>query len=119
MVTAETDSQGGDGRTSALRLRDGLVVLLGVTTGVADATAFLALGRVFSSVMTGNMVLLGVGAASHDGAEALRAGLAIAGYAAGVLAGVPIAARTGRRRTCRSQSPSRSLCRRARSSPSP
>jgi uncharacterized membrane protein YoaK (UPF0700 family) len=75
------------------------VVLLGLTAGVADATAFLAFGRVFSSVMTGNMVLLGVGAASHDAAEALRAGLAIAGYSVGVLAGVPIAAQTGRRRT--------------------
>jgi len=98
VVTGEADGQGVDGRAPERRLRDTLVVLLGITTGVADATAFLALGKVFSSVMTGNLVLLGVGAASRDPREALRAGLAIAGYVAGVLAGVPIAARPGRRR---------------------
>jgi uncharacterized membrane protein YoaK (UPF0700 family) len=49
--------------------------------------------------MTGNMVLLGIGAASHDAAQALRAGLALAGCTAGVLAGAPLAARPSRRRT--------------------
>jgi len=98
-VTDEADPQDQSGGDPTSRVRDGLVVLLAVTAGAADATSFLALGKVFSSVMTGNMVLLGVGAATTDGGEALRAGLALAGYAAGVLAGVPVAARSGRRRT--------------------
>lgn len=95
MVKSEADHQDARRGAPAGRLRDGLVVLLAVTTGVADATAFLALGKVFSSVMTGNMVLLGVGAATHGADVALRAGLALAGYAAGVLAGAPLAARPG------------------------
>lgn len=97
-VTSEAQQQGADGQASSHQLRDGLVVLLSVTTGVADATSFLGLGKVFGSVMTGNMVLLGLGAATHDGAESLRAGLALAGYAAGVLVGAPVAARAGHRR---------------------
>lgn len=95
VVTSEADGEDADGPASALRLKDGLVVLLAVTTGVGDAVAFLALGRVFSSVITGNLVLLGVGAATHGADVSLRAGLALAGYAAGVLAGAPLAARPG------------------------
>ena len=47
-------------RTEAIRLRDGLVVVLALTTGSVDATAYLRLGKVFSSVITGNLALLGI-----------------------------------------------------------
>ena len=40
--------------------RNGLLVLLTLTTGAADASSFLHLGNVFSSVITGNLILLGV-----------------------------------------------------------
>jgi len=43
-------------------MRDSLVVLLTVTTGAVDAASFLALGHVFGSVITGNLVLRGVAA---------------------------------------------------------
>jgi len=43
--------------------RDGLLVLLTLTTGAVDASCFLHLGHVFSSVVTGNLILLGVAAA--------------------------------------------------------
>jgi uncharacterized membrane protein YoaK (UPF0700 family) len=76
-------------------MRDILVVLLTLTTGAVDATSFLALGNVFSSVITGNLVLLGVAAGTGHGALAVRSGLALAGYAAGVAVGAPIAARRG------------------------
>lgn len=36
-----------------------LVVLLAVNSAYLDAVGFLALGAAFTSVMTGNMVLLG------------------------------------------------------------
>ena len=75
------------------RLRDILVVLLAVGTGAANITAFLVLGKVFSSVITGNLVLLGLAAASTQPRLALRSGLALVGYSAGVLIGVPIAVR--------------------------
>jgi uncharacterized membrane protein YoaK (UPF0700 family) len=78
-------------------MRDSLVVLLTLTTGAVDATSFLALGRVFSSVITGNLVLLGIAAGTRGPALAVRSGVALAGYSGGVLAGAPLAARGGGR----------------------
>jgi uncharacterized membrane protein YoaK (UPF0700 family) len=72
-----------------LRSRDGLVILLAMTTGATDATAFERLGNAFASVITGNLVLLGVGATRADGRLALFSGCALAGYAAGVLVSAP------------------------------
>lgn len=76
---------------SAARYRDALVVLLALTTGALDAVSYLRLGRVFSSVITGNLALLGVAAAQRDAMLALNAGLALTGYAGGVLAGGTLA----------------------------
>jgi uncharacterized membrane protein YoaK (UPF0700 family) len=67
------------------------VVVLTFGTGVVDAASFLHLGGAFSSVITGNMVLLGVAAGSRNAALALHGGLALAGYAAGVAIGAPLA----------------------------
>ncbi len=86
---------GGDRRHGAAR--DYRVVLLTVTAGAVNAVSFLALGKVFSSVITGNLVLLGVAASTHSSIEAIHAGVALAGYAAGVLAGAPLAARRSHR----------------------
>jgi uncharacterized membrane protein YoaK (UPF0700 family) len=78
---------------SHMSIRDALVVLLTLTTGALDAASFLALGHVFASVITGNMVLLGVAAGTGQPQLAVHSGVALAGYAAGVAAGAPIAAR--------------------------
>jgi uncharacterized membrane protein YoaK (UPF0700 family) len=69
----------------AIRLRDSLVVVLALTTGAVDAVTFLRLGKVFSSVITGNLALLGISAAQRNGDLAVNGGLALAGYAAGVV----------------------------------
>ncbi|HUB43303.1 MAG TPA: YoaK family protein [Streptosporangiaceae bacterium] len=87
------DTGSGTRPLAGRRLRDGLVVLLAVGSGAADVTAFLVLGKVFSSVITGNLVLLGLAAATAQPGLALRSGLALGGYSAGVLIGAPIAAR--------------------------
>jgi uncharacterized membrane protein YoaK (UPF0700 family) len=81
-----------DGRRRGA-VRDSRVVLATVTTGVVNAVAFLFLGKVFSSVITGNLVLLGVSAVSHSSSEAIHSGAGLAGYAAGVAVGAPLAAR--------------------------
>ena len=47
----------------------------------------------FSSVITGNLVLLGLSAATLRATLAVHSGVALAGYSAGVLTGAPIAAR--------------------------
>jgi len=83
-----------DGRRHAAA-RDVRVVLLTMTTGAVDAVTFLLLGKVFSSVITGNLVVLGVSAATGSASEALHAGVALAAYAAGVAVGAPLAARGG------------------------
>jgi uncharacterized membrane protein YoaK (UPF0700 family) len=72
-----------------LSSRDGLVVLLALTTGATDAAAFERLGNAFASVITGNLVLLGVGGARGDGRLALFSGCALAGYALGVFGAAP------------------------------
>jgi uncharacterized membrane protein YoaK (UPF0700 family) len=74
-------------------VRDSLLVLLTLTTGAVDASCFLHLGNVFSSVITGNLVLLGVAAATRSGSLAIHGGVALAGYSVGVLIGAPIATR--------------------------
>jgi uncharacterized membrane protein YoaK (UPF0700 family) len=77
-------------------VRDGLLVLLTLTTGAVDASCFLHLGNVFSSVITGNLVLLGAAAATQSASLAIHSGVALAGYSAGVLIGAPIATRRAR-----------------------
>jgi uncharacterized membrane protein YoaK (UPF0700 family) len=74
-------------------VRDGLLVLLTLTTGAVDAACFLHLGNVFSSVITGNLVLIGVAAATQSASLAIHSGVALAGYSVGVLIGAPIATR--------------------------
>lgn len=92
-MSGDDAEAGTRSRRAGQRLRDGLVILLAVGSGAANVTSFLVLGKVFSSVITGNLVLLGLAAASTEHGAALRSGLALAGYAAGVLIGAPIAAR--------------------------
>lgn len=69
-------------------------VLLTFTSGAVDVTCFLALGKVFASVMTGNMVLLGLAAGTSNATLALASGLAFLGYVSGTTAGALITARS-------------------------
>jgi len=69
------------------KYRDILVVVLTVTTGATDAIGFLRLGGVFTSVMTANMVLLGISAGRQDASLALHAGAAFAGFIVGAWLG--------------------------------
>lgn len=71
--------------------RDILVVVLTLVTGATDAIGFTRLGGVFTSVMTGNMVLLGVAGGRGEGSLALHTGVAFAGYVGGALLGGRIA----------------------------
>ena len=74
------------------------MVLLTLPTGAVDAACFLHLGRVFSSVVTGTMVLLGIAAGSHDPSLAIHCGVALVSYTGGVLIGAPLAVRPGGQR---------------------
>lgn len=73
-------------RSLTARHRDILLVVLTLTTGTLDAVTFVRLGKVFSSVITGNLALLGIAAGQRSASLALNAGLSLAGYAVGVVA---------------------------------
>ena len=96
---------GGEPPRNEARRRDVLVVVLTLTTGAVDAVTFLRLGNVFSSVITGNLVLLGVAAGRASARLAVNSGLALAGYAAGALAGGAVAGNHSRGRPGRAGSP--------------
>ncbi|WP_413104670.1 YoaK family protein [Streptomyces sp. Inha503] len=60
-------------------------VALTVATGAMDAMSFLALGGVFTSVMTANLSLLGMSTASLDATLARDSAVAMGGYIVGAL----------------------------------
>lgn len=68
---------------SALR-RDALLVVLTAASGATDALSFLGLGQVFTAVMTGNLVLLGIALGRGSLGQAGRAAVAVAAFAIGV-----------------------------------
>ncbi len=92
-VTSSTAScpETAHARAAAARERAWLVVVLAVTSGATDAIGFLALGSAFTSVMTGNMVLLGVGAAGRDVALVVSCSVAIFSFVAGAAIGARVA----------------------------
>jgi uncharacterized membrane protein YoaK (UPF0700 family) len=69
--------------TDAVRV-SALAVVLTVGTGATDVGSFVRLGNVFASVMTGNLVLLGLAAERLSAALALHTVVAFAGYVLGV-----------------------------------
>jgi uncharacterized membrane protein YoaK (UPF0700 family) len=78
-------------RRRALRLRQSLVVTLAVVSGATDAIGLMALGGAFTSVMTGNLVILGVAASTADGGLAIASGGAIVAFCAGAALGARLA----------------------------
>ncbi|MBT2231982.1 YoaK family protein [Nonomuraea sp. NEAU-A123] len=62
------------------------VLSLALASGAMDAFTFLALGRVFTSNMTGNLVLLGVSAGHGRFSEALGSLVALIAFTCGLVA---------------------------------
>jgi uncharacterized membrane protein YoaK (UPF0700 family) len=83
---ARPDPEAAQGDQRDARLITVLAVVLTVATGATDVASFTRLGSVFASVITGNLVLLGL-AIGRSGANATHAVVAVAGYSAGVAAG--------------------------------
>lgn len=72
----------------------GLFVLT-VATGVVDAVSYLALDRVFTGNMTGNVLFVGFGLAGSGSVPLLNNAIALAGFLAGaILAGRIVRGRT-------------------------
>jgi uncharacterized membrane protein YoaK (UPF0700 family) len=74
-------------------LRDLLLAALTAVAGATDALSYLGLGQVFTANMTGNLVLLGVGAGRGGGAEVGRSAAAFVAFAVGVVLATRLVAR--------------------------
>ena len=72
------------GESAELRTRDRLLDALTVSSGAIDAISFLALGKVFTAFMTGNLVFLGLRIAGAHQPSAAAIGASLGAFAAGV-----------------------------------
>jgi uncharacterized membrane protein YoaK (UPF0700 family) len=70
-----------------------MLLLLTLAAASVDAISYLGLGHVFTAMMTGNTVLLGLALAQGEALAALRSILALIGFAIGVFAGAIIVER--------------------------
>lgn len=61
-------------------------IILTFVTGIVDAVGFLALDRVFTGNMTGNIVILGMGVAGADDLPVLGPAIALAAFTAAAFA---------------------------------
>ncbi len=91
MVTEQSEQRAADGRAKAGKARDRAATALAFVSGATDATGLLVLGGTFTSVMTGNMVLLGTGLAEGDGDRWGRAAAAIVAFVLGAAIGTRVA----------------------------
>lgn len=66
------------------------LIALTASTASLDVTAFLRLGGVFASVMTSNLVFVGIAAVKAEGAFGARCAVAILSYVVGVGVGTAV-----------------------------
>jgi uncharacterized membrane protein YoaK (UPF0700 family) len=81
---AAGDRSRGGRRLSQSSVRDLLLIALTFSSGAVDAISYLALGKVFTAFMTGNLVFLGLGLAGSEVASVVRVAVSLAAFAAGV-----------------------------------
>src|SRR5437773_1410509 len=73
------------------------LLVLTFTTGLVDAVSYLALGRVFTANMTGNIVFLGFGIAGEGGLPVLAPLVSLGSFLLGAAGGGVLADRMGDR----------------------
>lgn len=73
------------------------LLMLTFTTGLVDAVSYLALGRVFTANMTGNVVLLGFGIAGSAGLPVVGPVVSLGAFVLGAAVGGVLVRRTGDR----------------------
>src|SRR5947209_12851488 len=73
------------------------LLVMTFTTGLIDAVSYLALGRVFTANMTGNIVLLGFGIAGSGGLPVVAPIISLVTFLLGAGVGGAIVTRTGAR----------------------
>jgi uncharacterized membrane protein YoaK (UPF0700 family) len=78
-------SSSSDPQPERLSLTDLGLALLGMASGSTDVMAFLTLGNIFTSAMTGNMALLAIAVGQAQLVSALLSFLALLGFVFGVV----------------------------------
>ncbi len=68
-----------------LARRQAALPALAAVAASADAVSYLGLGHVFTANMTGNTVLLGIGAANRDAPAAIRSAVALGAFVTGAV----------------------------------
>ena len=86
-------------RSARVGLADLGLGLMAVAAGASDALAYLKLGHVFTSAMTGNTVLLCIAVGQGQLAEALQAFIAFLAFVAGAAVAAALAHRPAPRET--------------------
>jgi hypothetical protein len=71
-------------QTTDIGVRDLLLIALTVSSGAIDAISYLALGKVFTAFMTGNIVFLGLRTAGAGDFDIFRIAIALTAFSAGV-----------------------------------
>ncbi len=79
-------------QAAELKTRDRLLDALTVSSGAVDAISFIALGKVFTAFMTGNLVFLGMRIAGAAAPSVAAIGASLVGFAAGVYVATRIVA---------------------------
>ena len=74
-----------------------VLLLLTFTTGLVDAVSYLGLGRVFTGLQTGNVVVLGFALAGTEGFSVLGPAVSLGTFFAGAWLGGKLAAQLSRR----------------------
>jgi uncharacterized membrane protein YoaK (UPF0700 family) len=74
-----------------VRVRNVAAMALAASSGATDAIGYLVLGHVFTSAMTGNLALLGIALAHHDGERIGRVLVSLVCYMGGAALGARIA----------------------------
>jgi uncharacterized membrane protein YoaK (UPF0700 family) len=74
-----------------IRVRNVAAMILAAASGATDTIGYLALGHVFTSAMTGNLVLLGIAVAHRNGERIGRVLVSLACFMLGAALGARIA----------------------------
>jgi uncharacterized membrane protein YoaK (UPF0700 family) len=102
-----------DRHVNDVKLRNRLLGALSVSSGAVDTVSFIALGKVFSAFMTGNIAFLGMAIASTTGSttygvvppRVISVLAAMAGFAAGIYLATKIARRCEQSAANKNQQP--------------
>src|ERR1700752_5123061 len=103
MSTSRTPVATVDRKLQQVAVRNWLLDGLTVSSGAVDAISFMALGKVFTAFMTGNIAFLGMALASQTGANAygvtpprvLSVLAAMVGFAIGIYTATSIVGKPG------------------------